>query len=80
MDHYDIAYAREHLDELIARADGGEAITIVDPKRGTFLLSHVPRPRKPPRLGLLEGKMKVPERLFEPMSDEELAEWYGVKS
>jgi antitoxin (DNA-binding transcriptional repressor) of toxin-antitoxin stability system len=27
--------------------------------------------------GRLKGKMKVPERLMEPMSEEELRDWYG---
>ena len=33
--------------------------------------------KKPRRLGHLEGKMKVPERLTDPMSEEELKDWYG---
>jgi hypothetical protein len=39
--------------------------------------ASVARARKPRRLGLLEGKMKVPARLLEPMSEEELADWNG---
>jgi antitoxin (DNA-binding transcriptional repressor) of toxin-antitoxin stability system len=27
--------------------------------------------------GRLKGKMKVPERLMEPMSEDELRDWYG---
>ncbi len=35
-------------------------------------------PLKEPRvLGHLKGKMKVPARLLEPMSEEELKDWYG---
>ena len=35
-------------------------------------------PLKEPRIpGRLAGKMKVPERLMEPMSEEELKDWYG---
>ena len=29
------------------------------------------------RLGRLEGKMTAPARLFEPITQEELADWYG---
>ncbi len=32
------------------------------------------KPRVP---GRLAGKMKVPERLMEPMTEEELRDWYG---
>jgi len=28
--------------------------------------------------GRLKGKMKVPERLMEPMTEEELRDWYGA--
>jgi antitoxin (DNA-binding transcriptional repressor) of toxin-antitoxin stability system len=34
----------------------------------------LPKDRVP---GRLKGKMKVPERLMEPMSEEELRDWYG---
>jgi antitoxin (DNA-binding transcriptional repressor) of toxin-antitoxin stability system len=35
-------------------------------------------PLKEPRvLGHLKGKMQVPARLMEPMSEEELRDWYG---
>ena len=79
MDHYDLAYAREHLGELLDRAARGEVVSITDPKRGTFRLAPdggVLPPRKV-RLGLLEGKMTVPARLFEPMGEDELRDWYG---
>ena len=33
--------------------------------------------RKPVRLGLMQGKMTVPEDLLAPMSEDELRDWYG---
>ena len=61
----------------------GEDVSIVDPKVGKVKLtpagSGAARPRKPRRLGLLEGTMKVPARLLEPMTEEEIADWYGDK-
>lgn len=78
MERYDLEYARTHLDELIERAAKGEEVTILDPARGELRL--VPTPagsRRRLRLGTLEGKMKVPERLLEPMSEDELKDWYG---
>ena len=33
--------------------------------------------KEPRKLGHLKGKMQVPERLMEPMSEEELKDWYG---
>jgi antitoxin (DNA-binding transcriptional repressor) of toxin-antitoxin stability system len=81
MEDVSIAHAKEHLEELVARAAHGEDIQIIDPKVGKIkltLASDGPtRPRKPRRLGLLEGKMMVPARLLEPMTEDELADWYG---
>ena len=66
-----------------SRAVRGEEVSIVDPKVGKVKLTlaekEPTRSRKPRRLGLLEGKMKVPARLLEPMTEEELADWYGSK-
>jgi antitoxin (DNA-binding transcriptional repressor) of toxin-antitoxin stability system len=81
MEDVSIAHAKEHLEDLVARAARGEDVSIVDPKVGKVKLTSAgngaSHPRKPRRLGLLEGKMKVPARLMEPMSREELADWYG---
>jgi antitoxin (DNA-binding transcriptional repressor) of toxin-antitoxin stability system len=81
MEDVSVAHAKEHLEELVARAARGEDVGIVDPKVGrvklTLVGNGVSRPRKPRRLGLLEGKMQAPARLLEPMTQEELADWYG---
>lgn len=83
MEDVSVAHAKEHLEELVARAARGEDVSIVDPKVGKVRLTpagngatHL---RKARRLGLLEGKMTVPSRLLEPMSEEDLADWYGKK-
>jgi antitoxin (DNA-binding transcriptional repressor) of toxin-antitoxin stability system len=81
MEDVSIAHAKEHLEELLARAARGEDVSIVDPKVGKVRLTPAgngaARHPKPRRLGLLEGKMKVPARLLEPITPEELADWYG---
>lgn len=70
MDTCDIAYAREHLDELMARASRGEAVAIVDPEHGTmkFVPDAEPVPRNKIVFGLLKGIMpEIPrERLLAP--------------
>ena len=83
MDTYDIAYAREHLGELIDRAARGEAVSITDPVLGTFRLAPdsdgaAIHPR--PILGQWKGTLTVPARLFEPLSDEELSWLSGERS
>ena len=96
MEDVTLAHAKDHLDELVARAARGEDVRITDPKLGTVRLTRevdrarlatAPRvtdllppfvPLKEPRkLGHLAGKMKVPARLMEPMTEEELKDWYG---
>ncbi len=94
MEDVTIAHAKEHLEELVARAARGEDVRIVDPKLGRVRLTPVDAASAAPRrvtdsmppfvplaedrkLGHLKGKMQVPVRLMEPMSDEELRDWYG---
>jgi antitoxin (DNA-binding transcriptional repressor) of toxin-antitoxin stability system len=80
MDRYDIDYARAHLDELIARARQGEAVEIVDKEQRTVTLSAAGQSKSfspPPQPGQWKGKLQVPARLFEPLTDAELAELEG---
>jgi antitoxin (DNA-binding transcriptional repressor) of toxin-antitoxin stability system len=92
MEQVTLAEAKEHLDDLMQRAARGEDVRIVDPELGTVRLTpvaDVTSPRvtdaMPPlakrtqkrQLGRLEGKMQVPDKLMEPMSEEELRDWYG---
>jgi antitoxin (DNA-binding transcriptional repressor) of toxin-antitoxin stability system len=94
MEDVTLAHAKEHLEELVARAASGEDVRIVDPKVGRVKLTAVREPdvsapnvtdtkepfvplKKPRRSGLLEGKMKLPEGLLDPMTEEELRDWYG---
>ena len=85
MDRYDISYARGHLAELIDRAARGEEVSITDPERGTFRLQPVSEAvtgtgRRRPILGQWEGRLTVPVRLFEPLSEDELACLSGEQS
>ena len=85
MDPYDIAYANQHLTELIDRAARGEEVSITDPERGTFRLQSVSgavtgNGRRRPILGQWQGRLTVPMRLFEPLSGDELAYLSGEQS
>ena len=75
METVDVKYAKEHLEELLDRAAKGEDVNIEVPSVGMFTLAPRPRSpkrRPPPILGQWKGKLTVPERLFEPLSDDEL--------
>jgi antitoxin (DNA-binding transcriptional repressor) of toxin-antitoxin stability system len=83
MESVSLDYAREHLDELLRRAQSGEAVEIVDAILGTVRLQPVIKtsdqasPRKRRRFGRLAGQISVPAGMLDPMSEEELKEWYG---
>jgi antitoxin (DNA-binding transcriptional repressor) of toxin-antitoxin stability system len=86
MDQYDINYAREHLDELVGKAARGEEVMIEVPGQGTFRLQQLAEApadkpqRRRPILGQWKGRLTVPERLFEPLTEEELAWLSGEQS
>jgi antitoxin (DNA-binding transcriptional repressor) of toxin-antitoxin stability system len=78
MEDVSLTHAKDHLEELIERAAKGEEIRISDPEFGIVRLQPVagstdqerkPRPERRP--GRWKGRFTVPERLFEPLSDEE---------
>ena len=83
MEDVSVKYAKEHLEELLARAARGEDVAIVDPAVGKIVLTATkdaapPSASKPRRLGLLEGKVAPPpDDFFDAMSAEELKDWYG---
>jgi prevent-host-death family protein len=78
MEDIPLTHARDHLEELIERAAKGEDIRISDPRLGTVRLqpvdparaSEASRPERRP--GRWKGRFTVPERLFEPLSEEDL--------
>ena len=84
MEAVSLTHAKHHLEELIERAAKGEDIRISDPRRGTVRLLPVsplqvkPRPERRP--GRWKGRLTVPARLFEPLTDEELAWLSGERS
>ena len=75
MEDVSLPYAKEHLEDLVARATSGEDVRINMPGKATVRLVLVDEPpvREPRRLGHLAGTMKVPARLFEAMSEDSLA-------
>lgn len=83
MDDVSIAQAKEHLEELIARAAEGEDVRISDPALGTVRLQSVgtSQEKRSKRVaGHLAGKFKVPEGLFDPLPADELRRWTGEDS
>ena len=83
-----LAEAKDHLEQLIERAARGEDVRISDPKLGTVRLVPSAAPAKdapplyPKRVpGLMKGKVFIPDdKLFEPLSEEEVAWLSGETS
>ncbi len=83
MERVTLDYAREHLDELMERARQGEELEITDPQHGTVVLraakaEQAVSPAVQPRSGLWKGRVPPPpDDFFDPLSEEDLALWYG---
>jgi prevent-host-death family protein len=68
--------AKTHLSRLIARAEAGEEVIIArSGKPVVKLVSLAAKPKRVP--GRWKGRFTVGPEFFEPMSEEELALWYG---
>jgi prevent-host-death family protein len=68
--------AKTHLSRLIARAEAGEEVVIA--RAGKPVVKLVSLASKPKRVpGRWKGRFTVGPEFFEPMSEEELALWYG---
>jgi len=64
--------AKTHLSELLARAEAGEEVIIARAGKPVVRLEpYVDRPR----LKLHFMDITTPDDFFEPMTEEELAEW-----
>lgn len=74
--------AKAHLSEMLVKVEQGETVVIA--RRNKPIAQLVPmaeeQPKKPPRkFGLAEGEFTIPDDFFDPMTEEELAEWYDIK-
>ena len=77
MDTIPTSMAERELPGLIHRAASGETIVLEAPSGERVRLEPLPVAKGDREPGLMKGKMGVPARLFEPMTEEELALWYG---
>jgi len=77
MDTIPTTRAERELPDLIHRAASGEIIVIEAPSGERVRLEPLPEQAEDRVPGLLKDKIKVPARLFEPMTDDDLKLWYG---
>ena len=68
--------AKTHLSRLLVDAEAGQDVVIA--RNGKPVAKLVPVARKgKPKFGTLKGKIKIDERFFEPLPEEELKLWEG---
>lgn len=74
--------AKAHLSEYLAQVEAGETVVIA--RRNKPIAKLVPiepqaQPSKRRPIGLAKGMGHVGPEFFEPMSEEELADWYEIE-
>jgi antitoxin (DNA-binding transcriptional repressor) of toxin-antitoxin stability system len=69
--------AKSSLSQLVKRAAGGEIIFIGSYGRAEAMLTSATSVKSKKRLGLLEGKMKIPDDFDAPLPHELLASFEG---
>jgi len=69
--------AKTHLSRLVARAEAGEEIVIARGNKPVAKLVPLDTPKPKRVFGSMKGQFTVGPEFFEPMSEEELALWYG---
>jgi antitoxin (DNA-binding transcriptional repressor) of toxin-antitoxin stability system len=88
MEDVSLAHAKEHLEELIARAAKGEDVCISDPKYGSIRLTIAKErregaaPHYPKRVpGLMKGLVHISDQdLLAPLTEDELSWLSGEDS
>ena len=85
MEDVTLDYAKKHLDELVRRAAAGEEVRISDATLGTVKLGPVAVDLFPSQIerrpGRWKGRLNIPDdKLLEPMSEEDIALWYGTEA
>lgn len=71
-----VQVAESNLSELIDAALSGEEVVI--DQDGRPVVRMVPIERRPFKIGMMQGQLGKGPDFFEPMSEDELAQWEGA--
>jgi len=77
METVNVHAAKTHFSRLLERAQAGQEFVIAKAGRPVARLGPLPRPRKKRRLGILDGRFRVPDDFNEPLPDEIIAAFEG---
>jgi prevent-host-death family protein len=73
-----IAQVKENLSKYVALAEEGETVMICKRNEPVAQLVAVEKKRRGRvKLGTLKGKIEILPGAFDPLTDEELKDWYG---
>lgn len=79
MKQVNIHKAKTELSKLVERAEAGEEIIIARAGRPAARLVSLPKPRGRRRLGLLDGKFRIPDDFNAPLPDSVIRAFEGRK-
>lgn len=77
METINVHEAKTHLSRLLDRAETGQEFVIARAGRPVARLGPLVRRGRKRRLGLLDGKFKVPDDFNDPLPDEVIAAFEG---
>ena len=79
METVNVHAAKTHLSRLLDRAQAGQEFVIAKAGRPVARLGPLARGGKKRRLGLLDGKFRIPDDFNEPLPDEVIAAFEGQR-
>ena len=75
---YTVHQAKTQLSKLLAQAEAGEEVIIARGNQPSVRLTPVSHRALAPRVpGRLKGRIALTPAFFEPMTEDELADWEG---
>jgi prevent-host-death family protein len=69
--------AKTHLSKIVDEVAAGAEVIIAKAGKPMARLSPISAPARPKKLGLLKGKIKVPDDFNEPLDNEVIADFEG---
>ena len=72
---YTVHQAKTNLSKLIRKAEGGQKVIIARGKRPVVKMVALEKPGRKRIPGRWKGKIRIHPSFFDPMTQEELADW-----
>jgi prevent-host-death family protein len=70
--------AKTHLSRLLAQVEAGEEVVIARDGNPIAILTAFKKAGQKRQLGLMRGRFNLPDDFFDPLSEEELRDWWGL--